>query len=215
MKARRALPVLNVKGAREVRCETGDAKLTVGGDLKATFCIHAVGPDYGVMVANGATLNQCDAMLASAYHRSMVLAKDHGVRTIAFCLLSAGIYRGSRTLQAVIDIAVRSVAEADYPGLKEVHLVAFSEKESLCLHSALQKVRVVHSFCVRVSTSACSCLSQLMPAFPLQHRVQTRSINKPSPLWVLSILLEGPTTQPLPLPKLRSRQLGSCRTVRF
>jgi hypothetical protein len=36
--ARRALPELNSRG---LRCKTGDAKITIGGDLNARFCIHA------------------------------------------------------------------------------------------------------------------------------------------------------------------------------
>jgi O-acetyl-ADP-ribose deacetylase (regulator of RNase III) len=141
MLARKALPVVAMKALREVRCETGDAKITIGGNLKAKWCIHAVGPNYQLRLANGSTLASCDELLASAYRRAMAVARENGVQTVAFCLLSAGVYRGPRTLQAVIDIAVRSVAESDYEGLQEVHLCAFSEQESVCLHNALKKVR--------------------------------------------------------------------------
>ena len=47
-RARQALPVLDNK---QTRCPTGDAKITISGDLKARdYCIHAVGPNYRVRV---------------------------------------------------------------------------------------------------------------------------------------------------------------------
>merc|ERR1719193_167112 len=42
--ARSKLPLVDGKGA--VRCPTGEARLTIGGNLKANYCIHAVGPNY-------------------------------------------------------------------------------------------------------------------------------------------------------------------------
>lgn len=67
-------------------CKTGDAVITPGFNLKAKHIIHAVGPIwYGGH--KGEPEN-----LYSAYARSLAVAKDNGLHSIAFPLISAGIY---------------------------------------------------------------------------------------------------------------------------
>ena len=67
-------------------CPTGEARITPGFNLTARWVIHAVGP-----VWRGGESNE-DALLASCYRNSLVLAREHGVRTIAFPAISAGVY---------------------------------------------------------------------------------------------------------------------------
>ncbi len=67
-------------------CETGDAKITKGYKLPAKFVIHTVGPVY-----NGGKYNE-DKKLASCYRRSLEIAVQNGVKTIAFPNISTGIY---------------------------------------------------------------------------------------------------------------------------
>ena len=50
-------------------------------------------------------------------------------RSVAFSLLSAGVYRGDRTLKEVLAIGVDEIVKAAYEGLEEVHLMAFLDKE--------------------------------------------------------------------------------------
>src|SRR6187431_1019928 len=59
-------------------CETGDAKITRGYRLPARWVIHTVGP-----VWHGGAHGE-PALLASAYRRSLEVAAEHDVRTIAF-----------------------------------------------------------------------------------------------------------------------------------
>jgi len=65
-------------------CRTGDAKITKGYNLPAKHVIHAVGPTYSNPDA--------PALLASAYKRSLEVAVDNNIKTIAFPAISTGIY---------------------------------------------------------------------------------------------------------------------------
>eukprot|EP00633_Aureoumbra_lagunensis_P002717 CAMPEP_0197288194 /NCGR_PEP_ID=MMETSP0890-20130614/5185_1 /TAXON_ID=44058 ORGANISM="Aureoumbra lagunensis, Strain CCMP1510" /NCGR_SAMPLE_ID=MMETSP0890 /ASSEMBLY_ACC=CAM_ASM_000533 /LENGTH=268 /DNA_ID=CAMNT_0042758709 /DNA_START=206 /DNA_END=1012 /DNA_ORIENTATION=+ len=132
--ARIALPILRDE---YVRCETGDAKITVGGELKAKFCIHAVGPDYRIIKDK----KQADDLLSSAYLAALAKAKENEhIKSLAFPLLSSGIFRGDRSLNSVLEIAARVVVENVDQGIEIVHLVAFADAERDALLAALTKV---------------------------------------------------------------------------
>jgi O-acetyl-ADP-ribose deacetylase (regulator of RNase III) len=93
---------------------TGDAGWTTGGDLPARWIIHAVGPNYSA--------GQRDrALLVSCYRRSLEVADELGARTVAFPLISAGIYGWPR--EDAIHAAVDTIREAD-SAVEEARLVA-------------------------------------------------------------------------------------------
>ena len=64
---------------------TGDAGWTTAGDLPARWVIHVVGPNH----AAGETDR---ALLVSCYARALAVADELGARTVAFPLVSAGVY---------------------------------------------------------------------------------------------------------------------------
>jgi len=116
-------------------CETGDAKITTGGKLPAKHVIHTVGP-----VWHGGNRNE-DKLLASAYRRSMEVAGQNKIRTIAFPSISTGAYgfpidRASR-------IAIRTVADylKDHPEIERATFVLFSEHDLGVYEAALKEIK--------------------------------------------------------------------------
>jgi O-acetyl-ADP-ribose deacetylase len=83
-------------------CDTGDAKITHGYDLKASAIIHAVGPVWMGGIADEHEL------LASCYRNAIALAAEHGFSSLAFPAISTGVYRFPPDLAA--RIAVGTVA---------------------------------------------------------------------------------------------------------
>ncbi|MCL4215949.1 MAG: O-acetyl-ADP-ribose deacetylase, partial [Candidatus Hydrogenedentes bacterium] len=67
-------------------CDTGDAKITTGGNLPARYVIHAVGPVY----RDGQ--HGEPELLASCYRRSLEIADGRRLKSIAFPAISCGVY---------------------------------------------------------------------------------------------------------------------------
>jgi O-acetyl-ADP-ribose deacetylase (regulator of RNase III) len=79
-------------------CETGQAKITAGYNLKARFVIHTVGP-----VWLGGDRDEFN-LLASCYQESLALARNNKLKTIAFPGISTGVYGFPKELAATIAI---------------------------------------------------------------------------------------------------------------
>lgn len=84
-------------------CPTGEAVITTGGNLAATYVIHTVGPVYRGGAAGEARL------LRSAYENSLRLAERHGVATMAFPSISTGVY--GYPIEEASKIAIASVVD--------------------------------------------------------------------------------------------------------
>ena len=107
-------------------CDTGDAKITDGYNLPARYIIHTVGP-----VWHGGQKNEPE-LLNRCYLRSLQVASDYQLKSIAFPNISTGVYGFPKELAARTAIAaVRSFPEQ--PGsLEEIIFVVFDqENESL------------------------------------------------------------------------------------
>lgn len=84
-------------------CETGDAKITTGGNLPAKHVIHTVGPVY----RNG-TAGEPE-LLTRCYRRSLEVAVENGLRSVSFPSISTGAYR--YPIDAAARIALGTVIE--------------------------------------------------------------------------------------------------------
>jgi O-acetyl-ADP-ribose deacetylase (regulator of RNase III) len=123
--------------------ETGDAGWTTAGDLPARWVVHTVGPNYNAGERDRALLESC-------YRRALEVADDLGAQSIAFPLISAGVYGWPRA--DAIAAAVSTIAAAD-THVDEVRLIAFDQAayEDIRAQLAqatpmriLQGVRVLH-----------------------------------------------------------------------
>lgn len=101
-------------------CETGDAKITKGYRLPAKHVIHTVGPVWkdGKHGEPG--------LLASAYRRCFEVAHQHGLKSIAFPAVSAGVYGYPMREAAVVALTAAQVAIGLYPELERIIFVQFS-----------------------------------------------------------------------------------------
>jgi O-acetyl-ADP-ribose deacetylase (regulator of RNase III) len=85
-------------------CETGDAKITTGGRLRARYVVHAVGPVYR---REGA--ERSAELLSSVYRRSLDIASAHDIQSIAFPSISTGAY--GYPIDEAAPIALKAVTD--------------------------------------------------------------------------------------------------------
>jgi len=104
-------------------CATGDAKLTGGYALPARYVIHTVGP-----VWRGGHDDEA-ALLASCYRRSIELAAQHGVRSLAFPAISTGAFGFPAGLAARIAVATTRAYAARHASPGQVLFCCFSSRD--------------------------------------------------------------------------------------
>lgn len=109
--------------ARQGRLPTGRAVITTGGNLKARYVIHTVGP-----VWSGGNQGE-DELLKSSYLSCLSLAKERGIASLSFPSISTGAY--GFPIQQAAQIALDTVRDfcQTHQFFKEVRFVLFSEKD--------------------------------------------------------------------------------------
>ena len=110
-------------------CETGGARLTGAYDLPARFVIHTVGPIWRGGTNSEATL------LESCYRRSLELALERGVASIAFPAISTGVYAYPRREAAALAISVMREFDDRFA---EIIACCFSEQDASIYRDAMK-----------------------------------------------------------------------------
>lgn len=104
-------------------CKAGDAKITKGYNLRAKFVIHTVGP-----VWEGGSRGE-PLLLASCYERSLVLAQQNNIQSIAFPSISTGVYRFPIEIAANIAVSTVEMSLVGLDASREVIFCCFSEED--------------------------------------------------------------------------------------
>lgn len=101
-------------------CLTGDAVITTAGLLNAKYVIHTVGP-----VWNGGNKNEKE-LLTNCYKNSLQLAADNNCKSIAFPLISSGVYKYPK--EEALEVAINAINDFISKNPIEVFLVLFDEE---------------------------------------------------------------------------------------
>lgn len=121
--------------SKQGRLPTGKAVITTGGNLKAKYVIHTVGPIW-----RGGSRNEAE-LLASAYRESLTVAAENKLTSITFPSISTGAY--SYPVREAARIAIRTVIlflNEQATSLKEVVFVLFDSRTYESYHSAFQEM---------------------------------------------------------------------------
>ncbi len=125
--------VMSELRAKYKGCPTGSAVITGGGNLKAKYVIHAVGPRY-----SGSPRDP--ELLSSAYRKSLELCTQNNISSIAFPSISTGIY--GYPVEEASRIALKTVMDylKDHPEIKLVRFVLFDSRTLSVYQEALREL---------------------------------------------------------------------------
>jgi O-acetyl-ADP-ribose deacetylase (regulator of RNase III) len=114
-------------------CPTGSAVITGGGNLKARYVIHAVGPRYSGSAKDA-------ELLSGAYRKSLELCTQNKISSIAFPSISTGIY--GYPVEEASQIAIKTVKSylKDHPEIKLVRFVLFDSNTYRVYEETLKKL---------------------------------------------------------------------------
>jgi O-acetyl-ADP-ribose deacetylase (regulator of RNase III) len=133
-----------------VRCRVGQAVVNgpgAYGSLLVPYVIHAVGPNYCDCEDDLDNLTPVHNLLKAAYKSALDRAVENDIQSVAFSLISAGVFRGSLPLKTILTIGVTAIQEwsssyakqnggkGDAP-LQQIVLCAYTERECKTLRAA-------------------------------------------------------------------------------
>lgn len=112
---------------------TGSAKITPAFNLPCRYVLHTVGP----IVQGRLTARDC-GLLKSCYRSCLSLAKEYGLKSVAFCCISTGVFRFPADKAA--EIAVETVREfqAENTGIEKVIFNVFKDEDKKIYEKLLQ-----------------------------------------------------------------------------
>ena len=117
-------------------CKTGEAKITKGYNLKARHVIHTVGPVY----SDGQ--HGEPQLLAACYRNSLELAAKNGLKTIAFPLISTGVY--GYPMEDAARIALREIMTflIAHPDFEQVVVACYNHRAREIVESANMNMQI-------------------------------------------------------------------------
>ncbi len=122
-----------MKECRKIgKCPTGEAVITGAGDLKARFIIHTAGP-----VWNGGSRGEAE-LLEHCYRRSFSVAREAGLKSIAFPAISTGVYGYPKREAA--RIALQS-GRREAGNFERIHYVCFSVDDKAIYDEVWQELQ--------------------------------------------------------------------------
>ena len=115
-------------------CPTGEARITTGGNLKARYVIHTVGPIY-----SGGQKREAE-LLANAYKNSLNLAFQYKLKSVAFPSISTGAY--GYPVNEAATVALKTVTQyfKTYADIELVRFVLFGQKAYQAYEKALHEL---------------------------------------------------------------------------
>lgn len=118
-------------------CKTGDAKITKGYRLPAKFVIHTVGPIW-----RGGNCGE-KALLTSCYRKSLELAVQYGCQSVAFPLISAGVYGypKDQALKVALDTVSEFLLNESTSQDLLVYIVVFNREVTQISQSLFSDIR--------------------------------------------------------------------------
>jgi len=115
-------------------CEPGNAVITTGGNLKAKFVIHTVGPIW-----RGGIFSE-EEILKNAYQNSLRIAKNHNIKTVSFPSISTGAY--GYPIELASKVALKSIIYylKKEKCFDEIRMVLFKEPDFVIYKSMLEEL---------------------------------------------------------------------------
>jgi len=118
-------------------CKTGEAKITNAYNLPCEYVIHTVGPIY-----RGGAFQE-DEFLKNCYINSLSLAKEKGIRKIAFPSISTGAYRYPLNAAAIIAVNTVIAFANEYPNAFDlIEWVCFDEETFSVYNTQIEKEKL-------------------------------------------------------------------------
>ncbi len=115
---------------------TGEAVITTGGNLKAKYVIHTVGP----ICLEGKLTEDKKSLLKKAYWNSLKLAKEKGIKTISFPSISTGAYKCplKEASKVALQTAIDFLKDEDF--IEEIRFVLYTDEAFKAYKEALKEL---------------------------------------------------------------------------
>jgi O-acetyl-ADP-ribose deacetylase len=127
-------PAIEAECRKHGGCPTGEARITTGGNLKARYVIHTVGPVY----RDGC--HREPELLASCYRESLKLASARGIKSLAFPSISTGVYGYPMAEAARVALQAVTGYLAHHHEIELVRLVLFGRAAYELYEKALEEL---------------------------------------------------------------------------